>query len=99
MKTTLATIKSFIRKNEGNLFLKLGSSFDGMADCVMPVKDNLSPVQKTENNLRNTLGLSGAWFVGSSRDYFSNWEDSFYIGYEVSNCCGRFVIAKQKVNV
>ena len=35
MKITLATIKSFIRKNP-NLYIKSTSRFDGMYDCVMP---------------------------------------------------------------
>lgn len=34
MKTTKATFKSFVRKNEGKLFIKCTSSFDGMTDCV-----------------------------------------------------------------
>ena len=37
-RITLATVKSFMKKNEGKLFVKAKSSFDGMVDCVMPIE-------------------------------------------------------------
>lgn len=33
-KITKSTFKSFIRKNDGKLFIQCVSSFDGMTDCV-----------------------------------------------------------------
>ena len=52
--------------------------------------------QKASNdycNERNTLGVAGAWFVNGSRDYFTEYMDDEFIGYEVSNCCGNFILA------
>ena len=33
-KATIATLKSFIKKNQGKLYIKKKSSFDGMTDCA-----------------------------------------------------------------
>jgi len=35
-KITRATLKSFIKKNKCQLYVKVVSSFDGMTDCVQP---------------------------------------------------------------
>jgi len=94
-KTTLTTIKSFIRKNT-NLYISTKSRFDGMVDCVMPCDNKLFEPVKPSNESKNTLGIEGAWFVFDSRDYFYDYEDSEFKGYEVSNCCGKFILATRK---
>lgn len=94
-RITLATVKSFIKKNP-ELYFRLKSSFNGMTDGVEDVKDQLSPATRTENNLSYTLGIEGAWFVGGSRDYFSNYSDGTYEGIEVFNSCGSFILARKK---
>lgn len=33
-RVTKATFKSFIKKNEGKLFIQINGDFDGMSDCV-----------------------------------------------------------------
>ena len=91
-KITLATIKSFIRKNNNNLYINVKSRFDGMHDCCMPQNDVFVEVRKTDSHLDRTLGIQGAWFVGSSRDYFYPYNKNGFIGYQISNCCGRFVL-------
>lgn len=95
MKTTLATIKSFIRKNSDNLFINEKSSFDGMTDCCESLNNGFQKVQKAESNFKNNLGIQGAWFVGNSRDYFYTYNENGYIGYEISNSCGHFILAKK----
>lgn len=97
-KITRATIKSFINREmkNGNLFINKLSSFDGMVDCVMPVKSDfrkVEPCTRHENANKYTLGVKGAWFVGSSRDHFTVYADDNFIGYEVYNCCGSFILA------
>ena len=94
-KITKATIKSFIKKNIDNLFIKIEDSFDGMVDCVMPVKDEFHPIIKTETNNYN-MGIKGCWFVNESRDCFNVYEDDIYTGYSVSNCCGSFKLVIKK---
>lgn len=89
-KITLATFKSFVKKNEGKLYIRVKSSFDGMTDCVESVKDEFSLIKDREASHSNTLGISGVWLVGNSRDYFSLYEDETYKGFHVSNCCGSF---------
>lgn len=96
MKTTKATIKSFIRKNIDNLYINKKSDFDGMCDCVMPVNSGFKRAERANNNLDNTLGINGCWFVGSSRDYFYDYEDGIFKGYKINNCCGSFILATKK---
>ena len=91
-KVTLATIKSFIRKNP-DLLILTNSSFDGRYDCCMPTGSKVfTKAERTEDHVRNTLGVRGAWFVGDSRDYFTPFAQNGVQGYEVSNCCGNFKI-------
>ena len=93
-KITLATVKSFIKNNQGNLQILTKSRFDGMIDgCANTGEVEFSPVRKTENNDSHTLGIKGAWFVGSSRDYFTEYNENGFIGIEISNCCGHFTLA------
>lgn len=91
-KITLATVKSMIRKNP-NLYIKVGSKFDGMVDMVTTVKDSFTPIGRTDNNSDRTLGIKGAWFVGSSCDHFTPYNDNGFDGVSVYNCCGEFVLA------
>ena len=98
MKTTLATIKSFIKKNAGNLYIKNQSDFDPMTDCVQSCSDNgFREVVATEDNVSHTLGIQGAWFVKRSRDFFDKHSENGFRGYRVYNCCGSFVIAVKGV--
>lgn len=93
-KVTMATIKSFIRKNAGEILIRTNSSFDGMTDCVENCKNpEFTPALKGEISESHELGLHGAWFVGSSRDYLTAWERDGMRGFHVSNCCGSFDIA------
>lgn len=105
-KPTLATLKSFIRKNEGKLFIKCESSFDGMTDCVEQLNNpQYRPATKYENRSvfkqpdevsnQNTLGYNGVWLVGSSRDYIKQITEDGFTGFNVYNCCGSFSIAIQ----
>ena len=65
MKTTLATIKSFVRKNEGNLWINVKSSFDGMTDCCESQNGGFTKAEKGVGDAfykDRTLGIKGAWF-------------------------------------
>ena len=94
-KITLATLKSFINKNE--VYVKMESSFDGMSDMVEYDKNaKYMPAQKTDSNIANTLGVNGLWVVGGSRNYFKYFEDENFYGIDVYNCCGSSLIAIKK---
>ena len=95
----------FIRKNFDNLYINVKSDFDGMADCcearhagfVKVKKDETEYYQSNKEAMHErTLGIPGAWFVGSSRDYLKSYDDSTFKGFEVSNCCGHFILAIKK---
>jgi hypothetical protein len=96
MKTTKSTIKSFISKNINNLFINVTSSYDGMVDGCTSNHNGFTKAAKDDANVRNTLGIAGAWFVNGSRDYFENYNENGFIGFSVSNCCGRFILAVKK---
>ena len=90
-KITLATLKSFIRKNADSLFCKTRSRFDGMTDSIEQVEDFFGRVSPEK-----AIGLQGVYIVGSSRDRFRHFEDESFVGIEVSNCCGRGILAVKK---
>ena len=90
-RITLATLKSFIRKNANALYIKSKSRFDGMTDCVQEVQDQFTSILA-----ENAIGLKGAYLVGGSRNHFWNFENDNFVGIEISNCCGRSIIAIKK---
>ena len=92
-KITMATVKSFVKNNMQNLFIKEESTFDGMIDGCRFINEGYSPVKVCDSNLSHTLGVTGAWFVGSSRDYFNYVKDNGFIGINIYNSCGSFIIA------
>lgn len=101
-KITLATVKSFIKKNKDKLFIQHLSSFDGMVDGVRPSENKefhkaevYTPVAGTVGEAAE-CGVRGAWFVRQSRDYFNHFSDDKYEGIEVSNSCGNFILAVEK---
>ena len=98
-KITRATIKSFVKRelNNNNLHINVLSSFDGMVDCIMPLKKGFIKAEKTNNSLQNNLGVQGIWLVGQSRNYFDLYADEDYIGYKVYNSCGTFIIAMKRL--
>lgn len=97
-KITLATVKKFIRENSGKLFINVKSEFDGTTDATEQRTEGFKEAKATEENKDATLGIVGAWFVGSSRDYFRPYDNiaGDMTGIEVTNSCGRFILAIQK---
>ena len=91
-KITKATFKSFVKKNEGKLLINVTSSFDGQTDCCESQHAGFLPARKADHE-KNTLGYAGIWLVGSSRDYFRPYNDNGLQGIEVTNCCGRSIVA------
>jgi len=69
-----------------------------MIDCVESVNDNFTKLNVSGYDEKNksSLGLDKVWFVNGSRDYFSKYEDSNFIGYEVYNSCGSYIVAVPK---
>ena len=91
-KITKATFKAFLRKNPRPL-IKVGSSFDPMVDCVMPVSGGFTVAREANYPCENNLGLAGVWLVGGSRNYFTEYAKDGLVGIRVYNCCGSFVVA------
>ena len=89
-KPTIATVKSFIKKNRAALMLRVSSKFDGMTDSVQHIADSFDPVESSEGHESHTFGIQGAWFVGRSRDYITAFERDGIKGFHISNCCGSF---------
>ena len=96
-KITRTTLKSFIKNNFNDLKIKVDSKFDGMVDCVMPLENSgYQPITATESSVDHTLGINGAWFVGHSRDYFTEINTETHKGYEIYNCVGSFELVIEK---
>jgi len=96
-KITLATLKSFARRNSEKLFVKELTSFDGMTDCIKPSQQN--EFKKTiisDKKGYYKTGIQGIYTVGSSRDYFKIYEDENYFGISVYNSCGESILAVKK---
>ena len=106
-KLTVATVKSFIRKNRDLLLIETKSHFDGMQDMVTECEGGFGPVVarsyydsetgrevEVSKDCKSTLGIRGVWFCG--RDWVSRFETETVEGFEVSNCCGTWRVAKAK---
>ena len=95
-KITKATFKSFLKKNEGNIWVKQRSRFDGCCDGIRYAKNpEFVATVKSELTHENECGYKGIWLVGGSRDYFTSYDDGLFQGISVSNCCGCFIVAKK----
>ncbi len=91
-KATMATVKSFVRKNMSALFIDKKTNFDSSQDGVRACEDRgFTPVRKA-GFPENTMGIAGAWIVGQSRDYITPFRKDGFEGYQVHNCCGSFSV-------
>src|SRR5210317_1987618 len=95
-KITLRTIKKFIKDNKENLYISNKASFNGMTDGVEFTESQgfkLAENSKPTNFFDHSLGIKDAFFAFNSRDYFDAYTDENFNGYEISNCCGKFILA------
>lgn len=93
-RATMATIKAFVKKNRTSLLIDVEGKFDGMTDCVQRCDDRgFSSALVREEHMEHTLGIQGAWFVGSSRDYITPFNKDGLSGYRIYNCTGSFSLA------
>lgn len=96
-KITRATLKSFVAKNRGRLLIKVQSEFDGMTDAVEYYGGAKWRVARdTDHCVNHTLGITGLWTVGQSRDYFDHYEDEQLEGISCLNACGSWTVAVEK---
>jgi hypothetical protein len=100
-KITIATVKAFVRKAKaaGTLLVRCDSSFDGMSDCVERNSDAKFFVPQEVGDHGNNLGLQGVYFVNGSGNWCKAYDDGTYAGFQVSNCCGSWVVATLKPTV
>lgn len=95
-KITLATFKAWIRKNPGFLIMHK-SSFDGMIDGISyDSRAEFKAPSSAAFPCDNNLGYAGIWLVGGSRNSFDAYDKNGFVGIEVYNCCGSFVVAVRK---
>jgi predicted nucleic acid-binding Zn finger protein len=96
-KVTLNTVKAFARRNFDKLYIRIGREFDGMIDGSV-FNDDLSfyPVNVADKfKDDHLLGIEGAWITSNS-NWTGVYENEFYKGFEVSNCCVRFFLVIKK---
>jgi hypothetical protein len=98
-KFTIASAKKFIKANQNNLLVKFESTFDGQIDGTSfnrGAQFDTATVDFDDRCASNNHGVIGCWFVGSSRDMLTPFEDNEMIGFNVYNSCGSFSIAIKK---
>jgi len=95
-KITLATIKSFVRKNRESIYIRVRSDFNGMSDMVERNRNAQFKKAVMGEISDHDLGIEGAWFVLQSRDIFSTFDNGEFAGYHVYNCCGSFDLVVPK---
>ena len=107
-KITVATVKSFIKKNRTALLVQTKTAFDGMQDGVRECNNReFIPAQCREyycnetfkyvpvpSENKHSMGIIGVWFTG--RDRCSAFETETHRGFEVYNCCGNWMVAVAK---
>lgn len=97
-KVTAATLKSFLKKNSGNLYILEHSRFDGMVDCVMSTdqKEFRKTDDKYDAEDKHSFGISGVW-VTYSRNSFTKTTietpNGTFEGIHGYNCCGSWTVA------
>ena len=95
-RLTRTQLYKFVRQNPNNLYLKVGSHFDGMTDCVEQRHGDFEKaVHKDWND--HDMGIQGAYCVKGGRDYIQPFFSEGYVGYRVSNCCGDFIAAVKAI--
>lgn len=92
-KATIATVKSFVKKNYGDIYSK--STYDhndnnGHYDDKKFIHNSYS-----DNHPEYKIGLSNVWIV-SDKNFVQPYDDAEYAGYRVSNCCRTFIVAIKK---
>lgn len=102
-KFNRASFKSFFKKNQNNLYIKVQSKFDGMIDMVDFVVDpQFVELVSNEINSSNDIVLrdknSDINIVFRDRNSFDYYKDRYYEGISVYNCCGKFIVAKAVIN-
>ena len=97
-KITMATFKSFLRRNQGQILVKFLSHFDPMTDGTEFSKENEfhEPVASRNVHFDHSHGINGVWTVGRGRDYFQRFDDGQHEGIECSNSCGNWIVAIRK---
>lgn len=91
-KITRASLKAFIKRNKGNLYVNHKSTFDGMVDGCVGLNKRWQKAKSTDKNLEHSLGVEGLWLVGSSRDYFTLHNQDGFVGIAISNSCGYSIV-------
>ena len=91
---TAITVRSFVKRNEGKVFIKKTAEFDGMTDCVEQIMDNWHEAEYCLD-IRRGIGLKGVYII-DGRTYYFAYEDSEFVGYRYSNCVERGIIAVKR---
>jgi hypothetical protein len=94
-KITRTTLKSFIEKAAGELYVNINHG--GFVKAKHLNLNDKSDVSYVTN--KRTLGIVGLYLTGgktSCKDWFYAYEDDTYKGFKYRNCCGSGIIAIRK---
>lgn len=94
-RITVTTVRAFIRKNQGKIFINVKLIFDGMQDGMAAKNEGFLPATETTDNVENTFGIMNAWFT-SGTNYIVYYDSENYTGFSISNACAHFILAIKK---
>lgn len=95
-RATVATLKSFIKKNLQNLFIARESSFNGQSDCVDSCDNQEFHKAEISTAESNALGIKDTFLTYGTKNWITAFDNSEFIGFNVYNCCGSFTLAIKK---
>lgn len=98
-KITKSTVKSFIKKNISDLYMKEFTYFNGMTDGIDNVPEIRNRFITLTESSRAALGVETTYNSPSffeSHNSIEPVEGENFTGFEITNCCGRYIIAARK---
>jgi len=95
-KITKATLKAFVRKHRNELYVKVTSSFNPQTDGAEFHRNAGFQPAESAGHECHTLGVSGIWLVGGSRNSFIPYDADGFTGIRCYNSCQTFIVAIKK---
>lgn len=97
-KANRSALKTLIKNNQKEIFVKNTYKFDSMIDGVVKAHESFRPANLDTNNLSESLLNNDLLTIidGLSKVVYFFYEDATYIGFEVCSGGERSLIATKK---
>lgn len=94
-KITKTTLKSFIKANQGKLFVRFDGEFSGNHDGINFVKNDFNPASIDPKDLVNSLKNTGI-ILSEYENVFIPFENEEFVGIRIDNHLSNGVVAIKK---